>query len=67
MVKLSTDLNNISLALVGIKFLSRMSTPILWLGIAFLQIVLMSSLKLNLESIVTPKSYIAFIFYYCLH
>ena len=35
----TADLNNISLALVGIKFLCCMSTPILWL--AFLQIVLM--------------------------
>ena len=47
------DLNRTSLAFVGIKFLSVMITPILWL--AFLQIELIWSVKLSLESIATPR------------
>ena len=52
----TADLYNWSLAYVGIKFLSRISTPILWL--VTLQVELTCSEKFNLESIVTPKSLI---------
>ena len=49
----TADLNNWSLAFVGIRFLSRISTPILWLAIFKAQLT--CSEKFNLESIVTPR------------
>ena len=50
----TADLYNWSLALEGIKILSRISAPILRLAI--LQAELTCSEKLNLESIVSHKS-----------
>ena len=50
----TADLYNWSLALVELKFLSRISTPILRLAI--LQAELSWSEKLDLKSIVTTKS-----------
>ena len=47
-------LKSISLAFVGIKFLSLIRTPIFWPAI--LQIMLMCSEKFSLESIVTPNN-----------
>ena len=54
-----TALKRCSLATVGTKFLSLISTPILWL--AFLQVIFMCTLKLSLLSMVTPSNLILFI------
>ena len=52
-------LKRCSLATEGTKFLSLISTPILWL--AFLHVIFMCTLKLSLLSIVTPSNLILFI------
>ena len=52
-------LKRCSLETVGTKFLSLISTPILWL--VFLHVIFMCTLKLSLLSIVTPSNLILYI------